>query len=71
MDLAKNLLRITARAFYSVEDVLIVDALGIHSTLTDADLAHCLGTNKKELRKQCGKLKDAGLISVQTRAEKK
>ncbi|THV86634.1 hypothetical protein D6C99_08464 [Aureobasidium pullulans] len=71
MDLAKNLLRTTARAFYTTEEVLIIDALGIHSTLTDADLAHCLGTNRKELRKQCGKLKDHGLVSVQSRAEKK
>jgi transcription initiation factor TFIIE subunit alpha len=71
MDLAKNLLRTTARSFYTTEEVLIVDALCIHSTLTDADLAHCLGTNRKELRKQCGKLKDHGLVSVQSRAEKK
>lgn len=71
MDLAKTLLRTTARAFYTTEEILIIDALSIHSTLTDTDLAHCLGTNRKELRKQCGKLKDHGLLSVQSRAEKK
>lgn len=71
MDLAKNLLRTTARAFYTTEEILVIDALGIHSTLTDTDLAHSLGLTRKDLRKQCGKLKDHGLLSVQTRAEKK
>jgi len=71
MDLAKNLIRITARAFYSTEHVLIIDALAIHSTLTDADLAHILGMQVKGLRRLCGKLKEDGLISVQSRGEKK
>lgn len=71
MDLAKNLIRITARAFYSTEHVLIIDALAIHSTLTDADLAHVLGMQVKGLRKLCGRLKEDGLISVQSRGEKK
>lgn len=71
MDLAKNLIRITARAFYSTEHVLIIDALAIHSTLTDQDLAHVLGMQVKGLRRLCGKLKEDGLISVQSRGEKK
>lgn len=71
MDLAKNLIRITARAFYGTEHVLIVDALAIHSTLTDLDLAHVLGMQPKGLRRLCGKLKEDGLISVQSRGEKK
>ena len=71
MDLAKNLIRITARAFYSTEHVLIIDALAIHSTLTDIDLAHVLGMQPKYLRKFCGRLKEDGLISVQSRGEKK
>ncbi|KAL1302208.1 hypothetical protein AAFC00_002636 [Neodothiora populina] len=71
MDLAKSLVRITARAFYSTEHVLIIDALAIHSTLTDIDLAHVLGMQVKGLRRLCGRLKEDGLISVQSRGEKK
>ena len=71
MDLAKTLVRTIARGFYMTEYVLIIDALAIHSTLTDADLAHVLGMQTKALRRLCGKLKEDGLISVQSRGEKK
>lgn len=71
MDLAKHLLRTTVRAFYTTEHTLIIDALAIHSTLTDIDLAHVLGMQPKALRRLCGKLKEDGLISVQSRGEKK
>ncbi|KAK8202218.1 hypothetical protein M8818_005745 [Zalaria obscura] len=71
MDLAKTLLRITVRAFYTTEHILIVDALCLHSTLTDNDLAHILGMQTKYLRKLCGRLKEDGLISVQSRGERR
>lgn len=71
MDLAKTLLRTMARAFYTTEHILIVDALCLHSTLTDVDLAHILGMQVKALRRLCGKLKEDGMISAHARAEKK
>ena len=71
MDLAKTLLRITVRAFYGTEHILIVDALSLHGTLTDSDLALVLGMQPKALRRICGKLKEDGLVSVHSRGEKK
>ncbi|KAF2150651.1 hypothetical protein K461DRAFT_229161 [Myriangium duriaei CBS 260.36] len=71
MDLAKTLVRTIVRGFYTTEYVLIIDALAVHSTLTDADLAHVLGMQTKALRRLCGKLKEDGLINVQSRGEKK
>ncbi|KAK3058607.1 hypothetical protein LTR09_000171 [Extremus antarcticus] len=72
-DLATLLLRTTARAFYPAENVLVIDALILHSTLSDTDLAFALGMNNntKALRKLCGKLREDGLISVQSRAERR
>ncbi|KAK5174733.1 uncharacterized protein LTR77_001815 [Saxophila tyrrhenica] len=72
-DLATLLLRTTARAFYPNEHVLVIDALILHSTLSDADLAYALGMNNntKGLRKLCGRLKEDGLVSVQSRAERR
>ncbi|PNS19456.1 Transcription initiation factor IIE subunit alpha [Sphaceloma murrayae] len=71
MDLAQTLVRTVVRAFYTTEHILIIDALNVHGTLTDSDLAHLLGMQTKALRKFCGKLKEDGLISVQPRGEKK
>lgn len=70
-DLALLLLRTVSRAFYTSEHALVVDALATHSTLQDTDLAHILGMQIKPLRKLCGRLKEDGLVSVQTRAERK
>lgn len=70
-DLATLLLRTVARAFYTTEHVLVIDALIRHSTLPDTDLAYVLSMQPKSLRKLCGRLKEDGLLSVQTRAERK
>lgn len=70
-DLALLLLRTISRAFYTPDHALVVDALATHSTLQDTDLAHILGMQIKPLRKLCGRLKEDGLVSVQTRAERK
>ena len=70
-DLATDLLRIVARAFYTTEHILVLDALIRHSTLPDHDLAYVLSMQPKSLRKLCGRLKEDGLLSVQTRAERK
>lgn len=71
MSLAKTLLRTTARAFYTTEHVLVIDALCLHSTLPDGDLAHILGMQTKYLRKLCGKLREDGMLDVHTRGEKR
>ena len=70
-DLAATLLRTVARAFYHTEHILVIDALILHSTLSDSDLAFVLGMNPKSLRKLCGRLKEDGLVSIQSRAERK
>ncbi|KAF2718217.1 hypothetical protein K431DRAFT_287838 [Polychaeton citri CBS 116435] len=70
-DLATTLIRVVARSFYTTEHILVVEALILHSTLSDLDLAHVLGMQPKSLRKLCGRLREDGLISVQTRAEKR
>jgi transcription initiation factor TFIIE subunit alpha len=71
MDIASTLIRSVARAFYSVDPsyIIIIDALIVHSTLRDDDLAILLGTQTKHLRKLCGRLREDGLISVHSRAE--
>lgn len=70
-DLAIELIRTTARAFYTVDQVLVIDALVIHSTLSDQDLASVLAINTKTLRKHCGRLKEDGLLSIQIRSERR
>ena len=70
-DLATTLLRTTVRAFYTTDHVLVIEALIVHSTLPDSDLAHVLGMQPKPLRRLCGRLREDGLLSVQTRAERR
>jgi transcription initiation factor TFIIE subunit alpha len=70
-ELATRLLRTVTRAFYQTEHILVIDALLIHSTLSDSDLAYALQMQTKSLRKICGRLKEDGLLSVQSRAEKR
>ncbi|KAI9702470.1 MAG: hypothetical protein M1836_000950 [Candelina mexicana] len=69
MDIANILIRKVARAFYEVEHVLVIDALMVHSTLRDDDLAYALGMQTKVLHKLCGKLKEDRLLAVHTRPE--
>jgi transcription initiation factor TFIIE subunit alpha len=64
MDLAKTLIRSVMRAFYETKQVLVVDALLVHSALRDDDLAHLLGMQTKELRKLCAKLDEHRLLTV-------
>ncbi|KAL1991263.1 hypothetical protein VTN49DRAFT_5767 [Thermomyces lanuginosus] len=69
MDLANTLIRSVARAFYETRQVLVIDALFIHSVLHAEDLAHLLGMQQKDLRKLCAKLREDRLIAVHTRSE--
>lgn len=70
-DLATLLIRTIARAFYGVEHILVIDALIVHSTLSDSDLAMIMGMQNKALRKICGRLKEDGIVSVQQRQERR
>jgi transcription initiation factor TFIIE subunit alpha len=70
-DLAHALLRTVVRAFYQTEHILVIEALIIHSTLPDTDLAHVLGMQSKALHRVCGRLKEDGLVSVVPRAERR
>ncbi|KAL6717002.1 hypothetical protein ACLMJK_004916 [Lecanora helva] len=69
MDIAKTLIRSIARSFYSTKHVLVIDALMIHSVLTNEDLAYLLGIQPKELRILCGSLKQDRMLAVHTRQE--
>lgn len=69
--LAIDLIRMAARAFCSTEHIIVIEALIYHNTLHDVDLAHVLGMQQKALRKLCGKLREDGLLSMQTRGERR
>lgn len=70
-ELATLLLRTIARTFYHTEQILVIEALIVHSTLSEADLALVLGIQSKALRRTTGGLKEDGLVSVQVRTERK
>ncbi|CZT24324.1 uncharacterized protein RCC_10047 [Ramularia collo-cygni] len=70
-DLAHALIRTVVRAFYMTEHIIAIDALIIHSTLVDSDLATLLGTQTKALHKTIGRLKEDGLVTVHTRGERR
>lgn len=69
MDLAKTLVRSVARAFYETKHILIIDALVIHSTVADDDLAYLISMNIKDLRKLCQKLREDRLLIAHSRSE--
>lgn len=69
MELAKTLLRSTMRAFYETKYILVVDALCIHNTLRDDDLAYLMSMNTKDLHKLCGTLELARCITRHIRPE--
>ncbi|KAL9598982.1 MAG: hypothetical protein Q9219_004165 [cf. Caloplaca sp. 3 TL-2023] len=64
MDLSKALIRSVVRAFYETRHVLVIDALMVHSTLSNEDLAHLLSMQPKDLRKLCAKLREDRLLAV-------
>ncbi|KAI4110408.1 MAG: hypothetical protein LQ339_001273, partial [Xanthoria mediterranea] len=64
MDSSKALIRSIARALYDTRHVLVIDALMMHSTLSNEDLAHLLNMQPKDLRKLCGRLREDRLLSV-------
>ncbi|KAK5687053.1 hypothetical protein LTS10_001190 [Elasticomyces elasticus] len=70
-DLATTLLRTVTRTFYSTDHVLVLDALLMHSALSDSDLALLMGMQGKAVRKLLGKLKEDGILSATTRQERR
>ncbi|CAI6084745.1 unnamed protein product [Clonostachys chloroleuca] len=71
MDLAVTLIKSVMRAFYTTRDILVIDALILHETLRDDDLAYLMSINTKDLHKICGKLREDRFLTVHTRPEKR
>lgn len=69
MDLAKTLIRSVVRAFYDKRQVLIIDALLVHSALPNDELAILMGMQQKDLRKACGKLREDKMMVTHARQE--
>lgn len=60
----KALIRFVARGFYSKPYILVLDAVLIHSVLSEDDLMYLLGIQRKELRMFCNKLVNDKLLSA-------
>ncbi len=72
MDAAKTLIRTVVRSFYSnPKQILIIDALLIHSVLHADDLNILLSTQQKEIRKLVAPLKKAHLLDSHSKVEAK
>lgn len=72
MDAAKTLIRTVVRSFYSnPKQILIIDALLIHSVLHADDLNILLATQQKEIRKLVTALKKAQLLDSHSKVEAK
>ncbi|KAI1326899.1 hypothetical protein F5Y16DRAFT_400015 [Xylariaceae sp. FL0255] len=74
MDLAQQLLRSVARAFYDSRNfdtrhILILDALILHSALRDDDLSYLMSMNQKDLHKIIATLKEDRFLQSHTRPE--
>jgi len=70
MDEAKTLIRTTVRTFFShPKQILIIDALMLHSVLHIEDLAVLLSTQPKDIRSFINPLKAARLLATHSRVE--
>ncbi|KAK3325748.1 TFIIE alpha subunit-domain-containing protein [Apodospora peruviana] len=69
MEVAQTLVRCVMRAFYTTQEILVVDALITHSALRDDELACLLKMNLKDLHKLCASLRDARFLTVHARPE--
>jgi transcription initiation factor TFIIE subunit alpha len=66
---AQTLVRSVMRAFYSTQEILVIEALVTHSALRDDELAYLMKMNLKDLHKLCASLRDARFLIVHTRPE--
>lgn len=69
MEVAQTLVRSVMRAFYTTQEVLVIEALVTHSVLRDDDLAYLMKMNLKDLHRLCAGLRDARFLVVHTRPE--
>jgi transcription initiation factor TFIIE subunit alpha len=75
MDKAKRLVRMIARAFYSTEEIIIIDALAVYHTALNVDEFKTIfsgtGRGQKEIMKHLATLKEGWLVSAYARQEMK
>lgn len=68
-DTIRSLIRFVARGFYLKQYVLILDAVLIHSVLSEDDLFFLLGVSPKQLRALCYKLVEDRLLATHVQKE--
>ncbi|KAH3900157.1 related to Transcription initiation factor IIE subunit alpha [Saccharomycodes ludwigii] len=68
-DIVKHLLQFVLRGFYSIQFVLLIDAILFHSVLCEEDLAHLLGIKRPEVRALCTKLIEDRMLSSYSQPE--
>ncbi|KAL2136776.1 hypothetical protein VTI74DRAFT_1428 [Chaetomium olivicolor] len=69
MEVAQTLVRAVMRAFYTTQEILVIEALVTHSALRDDELAYLMKMNLKDLHRLCATLRDARFLVVHTRPE--
>lgn len=65
----RSLLRFVLRGFYDRTCILIMDAVILHSVLSEDDLIYLLGLSRKELRALCHTLVEDRLLSIHNQRE--
>ncbi|KAL2143125.1 hypothetical protein VTI28DRAFT_339 [Corynascus sepedonium] len=69
MEVAQTLVRAVMRAFYTTQEILVIEALVTHSVLRDDELAYLMKMNLKDMHRLCATLRDARFLVVHTRPE--
>jgi transcription initiation factor TFIIE subunit alpha len=71
MEKAQVLVRTAARAFYTAEHVIVIDALIKHSALSQGDIRLILDNKRaaKDISKTCAELERGGLLCTYVRSE--
>ncbi|ONH67935.1 Transcription initiation factor IIE subunit alpha [Cyberlindnera fabianii] len=67
--IVRNLIRYVSRSFYEIQYVLILDALLLHSVLSEEDMCFLLGIQRKELRSFCNRLAEDRLVATHQQRE--
>ncbi|KAK9457045.1 TFIIE alpha subunit-domain-containing protein [Dipodascopsis uninucleata] len=69
MEHVKTLIQLVSRSFYETRHIIILDAILKHVVISDDDLPHMVGIQKKELHKLTAKLREDRLLKIFTRSE--
>ncbi|KAK4191657.1 transcription initiation factor IIE subunit alpha [Podospora australis] len=69
LSLCQTLVRSVVRAFYTTQEILVVEALVTHKALRDDELAYLMKMNLKDLHRLCATLREARFLVVHTRPE--